>query len=353
MDRTSEDISPEFTRIAAIRRRVHDRGDRIERWIGDDAAVVRASDYAVTSVDAVVDGVHFRRAWAPPDAVGHKAVAAALSDLAAMGVAGSEIYLALGLPDDLSDHDLERIYDGVERVASEHAVTVAGGDLVASTTFWIATTVVGWAGEKAMIARRDNAVAGDLIVVTGELGGAAAGLALLEGRVERAAVERAGADATQTAALIERQLRPSPRIAAGTALVAAGVRAIIDLSDGVAGDARRLAEESHHAVTIDLPALPLQPGVAEVAALLDIHPHEFAAGGGEDFELLCAIRPDRLAAATTAAAGAGTALTVVGRVEPGAGVRIVNADGATAPLRGFEQFRRRNAGDRNPRVDVD
>src|SRR4051794_38027010 len=130
---------------SALRRRP---GSRVVRWLGDDAAVVRADAFAVVSVDVMVDGTHFRLgpACGPADA-GRRALAGALSDLAAMGAAAGEAYLGIVLPDDLDVDAVLALHKGAEALAAETGVTIAGGDLTSGPALTIAVTVVGWAGE--------------------------------------------------------------------------------------------------------------------------------------------------------------------------------------------------------------
>ena len=262
---------------------------RVIRWLGDDAAVVRAGGrYAVTSVDSVVDGVHFRAGELSFAEIGHRALASALSDLAAMAARGGEAYVALALPAQTTHDDAVALLTGAATVARAHGVTLCGGDVSRSATLTVNVTVVGWADDPALIIGRDGARPGDLVAVTGELGGSGAGLALLEGRVSLA---QAGLTEAQAAELHRRYARPQPRLTAGRALAAVGARALIDLSDGVvATDAGHLARRSN--VVIDLAAerLPLQAGVAAVAAALGEDGPEFAASAGEDYEL-CACLP--------------------------------------------------------------
>jgi thiamine-monophosphate kinase len=305
-------------------------GARVVRWIGDDAAVVRGDAFAVISVDVMVEGTHFRLGQASPADIGHRALAAALSDLAAMGATPGEAYLALVLPPALSDAQALALHEGAEALAEATGTTIAGGDLVAGPVLTVAVTVVGWAGAEDPLVSRDGAQPGDLVGVTGTLGAAAAGLAVLEGRAQEAGGSTAGGG--HAADLIARYLRPVPRLAAGRALAAAGVHAMLDLSDGLASDALRLAQASGVRLVLDVGALPLAPGVAEVAHALSRDPAELAATGGEDFELCVCVAPHDRAAAEAAAP-----LTWIGVVEAGEpGVQWRGGPADAAGWRGFE-----------------
>ena len=295
------------------------------RSLGDDAAVVRAGRYAVTSVDAMVDGVHFRSESLSPDEIGQRALAAALSDLAAMAAAPGEAYLVLGLPSGVEPSFAIGLATGAQALASRLGVTIAGGDVTGAAAITVSFTVVGWSDDPATLIGRDGALPGDLIGVTGSLGAAGAGLALSKGRA-------ALADPPVAAALRERYARPVPRFAEGQALAELGAHAMIDISDGLATDAWHVARRSGVGLALSLGSLPLADGVEAVASQLDSDPHEFAATAGEDYEL-CVYMPAGAREPTDAAA---VGVTWVGRVIEGASE--VSFTDASGELRGYEHL---------------
>jgi thiamine-monophosphate kinase len=324
----------EFELLARLRDRLPPAGPRIRLGSGDDAAVTVPGGATATSVDAIVDGVHFRRAEAPPQTIGRKALAVALSDLAAMGAEAGEAYVVLGAPADLAADELEALLEGLLALAGETGTTLAGGDLTQAPVLTLAVTVVGHARRVDDFVPRSGARPGDLLVVTGELGGAAAGRLLLD----RPSLATALA-ADAAGSLRARQLDPTPRLRSGRALAAAGATAMIDLSDGLAGDSRHIATASGVALKVEAGSLPLEEGVAEVAAAAGREPLELAASGGEDYELLAALPADRLADASARIGNAAeTALTPIGEVAEGEGVELRLPGGGLLASRGYDHF---------------
>ena len=296
----------------------------------------------------MVDGVHFRSGQLTPSEIGHRALASALSDLAAMGAAPGETYLALGLPNGFGERRALELIEGAGALATRSGVTIAGGDVTRAGELVVSFTVVGWADRPQQLIGRRGARAGDLVGVTGALGGAGAALALLDG-------ESAGADSLARspggdlgslvaeidpavlAALRARYARPEPRLDAGQALSCAGARAMIDLSDGLATDAGHIARCSGVTLDLELAALPLQPGLREVCSALGqgLDARALAATAGDDYELCVCVPPSARHVAEAAADSCQLELTWIGRVRAGApSARFADSD--RPELRGYE-----------------
>jgi len=324
----------EFELLARLRERLPSPGPRLRVGMGDDAAVSVPGGAVATSVDAIVDGVHFRRDRATLAQIGHKALATALSDLAAMGAEPGEAYVTLGVPPDLGEEGCLELLDGLLALAAQTGTSLAGGDVTRSGELFLATTVVGHAAAMERLVTRSGARPGDALVLTGEIGGAAAGLL---------AMEHAEAAAATPAAAMERlharQLEPQPRLDAGRALAESGATAMIDVSDGLGGDAAHLAEASGVRLAIDADAIPLADGVVQIAAATGIGLWDLALGGGEDYELLAALPAERLEEAAGAVSKAeAVGLTRIGEVEAGKGVEIRPRGGGPIEPKGFDQL---------------
>jgi thiamine-monophosphate kinase len=285
----------------------------------------------VTSVDAMVEGVHFRLqdGWATPGEVGHRALAGALSDLAAMGADPGQAYLVLGLPESFGEERALELVRAVKVLADESATVIAGGDVVRAPALTVSVTAVGWAERESELVGRDGARGGDLIGVTGRLGAAGALLAVMEGR--------ATATTSSTRAL-SRARRPRPRLAEGRALASAGAHAMIDLSDGIATDAGHIGRASGVRLRVDLGSLPVAEGLEEISEQLGVPAWQLAAASGEDYELCFCIGPEDATRVQEAVRDLGQVeVTWVGEVLDGPpGVVLSGERGQDVSLEGFE-----------------
>lgn len=302
----------EFDRIRAIAAALGGRA----RELGNDTALVRLGGTTVAlSVDVSVEGVHFRREWLTLEEIGWRAAAAALSDLAASGAEVVGVLAALTIPASEPISSFVSLMQGVGAAADAVGGKVLGGDLSRGDAIALALTVIGTTQTPA---RRSGARPGDGVWVTGALGGSRAALtALLAGREPDVAAR-------------VRFSRPEPRIAWGRWLAAQGAHAMLDLSDGLAGDAGHLAAASGAALHLTLERLPVHPAVLREAALAGEPAAVFAAKGGEDYELLVALPAGF-------PGGADFPLTRIGEVRPGAGLHL-ELDGGPVVLSGYEHF---------------
>lgn len=272
--------------------------------IGDDAAVLPspAAGVRVVSTDACVEDVHFRRAWITPREVGSRAAAAALSDLAAMGARAESVLVAFVVPA-AWDTQLGDVADGIGAQVRAAGARIVGGNLSRGRSFAITLTVIGVAVRPVS---RAGAREGDLVLVTGQLGGPGSAVAAWQAGVMPAAWSR------------ERFVHPVPRLVEGQLLANGGATAMIDISDGLAADARHLGAASGVGLTIDRDRLPLGPGVEPTGALVS----------GEEYELLVTMPAERLAAlAGVWKAATAVPLTVIGHVTASTGSPASDAAG--------------------------
>jgi thiamine-monophosphate kinase len=316
--------------------------------IGDDAAVVEPerNRVEVLTVDAIVDGVHFDRAFVPPDAIGHRALAVNLSDLAAMGAAPRLALLSMALPADLTLADFDAIAGGFAALARRHGVHLAGGNLTRTPgPLTIDVTVMGTVKRRQALTR-SGARPGDDLYVSGSLGSARAGLALLQSAVGGAQASVGSAQSqsqpeTADCRLTTVYLRPEPRLALGMHLSRnKAASACMDLSDGLADGLEQIAEASGVGMTIDADALPIDAGARAVFAARGEDASLEALRGGDDYELLIAVRPRTQRRLAEATRRGGVPLTRIGRCTSERGIRVRRADGAaSAELpQGFSHF---------------
>ncbi len=302
---------PEFDRIRIIERAL----GSLASGLGDDCAFLPGGWCA--STDVSVEDVHFRRGWIDPEAIGWRAASGALSDLAAVGARAESVLVGLVAPADEPAEALAAMMRGAGEAAASVGARIVGGDLTAGRELVLAVTVMGRAVHPV---RRAGARPGDGIWVTGMLGGArAALLALLDGR-------------PPDPRALGRFARPMARVAQGEALAAAGARAMIDVSDGLAGELGHLAAASAVGVEVDGGLLPVHSSVFAEAARIGEPPAVFAARGGEDYELVAAMPPDYSATEV-----AGVPITKVGVVVAGTGVRF-RVGGRVTVVGGFNHF---------------
>jgi thiamine-monophosphate kinase len=319
----------EFGLIEKLRARLAASGDPdVVVGVGDDAAVTRTRSGAtvVSTTDALVEGVHFRLDWSSAADVGFKAASVNVSDLAAMGAEPRWLLVALCASADLDDGVVEGIYDGLGDAGALYGTQVIGGDTVRAPEkggLVIAVTAIGELDGEPML--RSSAVPGDVLAVTGRLGRAAAGVNLLLSQNPKKVIPE------HAIACIDAHRRPVARVDEGRRLAAAGVRTAMDVSDGLASDAQRLAEASGVAVEIDADRLPAAMEARSVAEDRGWDVRQIVLGGGEDLELLVAApsaQVDELG------------LTAIGRIAEGAGVWLVDDDGARTELgpQGWDHF---------------
>ncbi len=302
-----------------------------------------ATPLLLATSDAQVEGLHFLPWLATPEEIGHMALAVNLSDIAAMGGEPLWALVSLLTPPTLDVALLDGVYAGMRTLARRHRVAIVGGNIAGTTgPFTIDITLLGRATLGELITR-DGGRPGDALIVVGTLGAAAAGL--LAHVTLRDTPRNVTKDATGLADALAQTRRamvaPEPQVAAGRAL-AGLASAGLDVSDGFAGDLGHLCERSNVGALLEADSLPIAPATRRIAQAYDRDPLALALYGGEDYALLCAVRPDRLAAAQAAVAAVGETATRVGWLtEPEAGIRLQLADGRIQPLvaRGWDHLR--------------
>ena len=360
----------EFDFIEHLRAQANSRKHsvRILTGIGDDASIIGQSsgrDLLVTT-DLLIEDVDFHRHATPARLLGHKALAVSLSDIASMGGRPLWSFLSIGMTrDEWNTNFKDEFYEGFFALADHFGVTLAGGDVSETKSGIVIDSIVLGEVASGQAVKRTGARSGDQIYVTGNLGGAAAGLKLIELGARMApeyvpgvvatgssdptgergslsaphtmARETSDDDSIQT--LLLRQLRPQPRVGWGIVLGEQQLAsAMIDLSDGLSSDLRHLCKESQTGATIEAAAIPLDEDVKRLCGRRALDPLALALHGGEDFELLFTVRPENVSRLPKKVDGA--AISCVGEITAEAGsirIREKNHEWDLKP-QGFEHF---------------
>ena len=327
----------EHALVARIRQRLGPAPDWLIVDVGDDAAVYEPARnrLEVITTDAIVDGVHFDRRFVPAEAIGHRAVAVNLSDLAAMGATPRLLTLSLALPDDVSIDDFDRLVDGAIGLAERAGARVVGGNITRTPGPLVVDVTAIGSVHRRRILRRSGARAGDYVFVSGTLGDARAGLALL--------ADPGGADGDTWPEVVARYLQPEPRLRLGQALgQSRAATAAVDLSDGLADGLARLATDHGLGCEIDAPTLPISESAGAVWKARGADAVVEAVAGGDDYELAFTVRPKearRLKAVVRACDG--LRITRIGVVTRDAGCWLVDAERRPTPIGpGYEHFSR-------------
>ncbi|NJP30837.1 thiamine-phosphate kinase [Micromonospora thermarum] len=268
---------------------------------GDDAAVVAASDArVVASTDVLVEGRHFRRDWSGARDIGHRAAAANLADVAAMGARPTALLVALCMPADLAIAWAEELADGLAAEAATVGASVVGGDMSSSPTLTIAVTALGDLGGRAPVTRA-GARPGDVVALAGRTGYAAAGLTVLSRGFRTPRL------------LVEAYRRPEVPYAAGPQAADAGATAMIDVSDGLLADLGHVARASGVAMDVRRDAFEVPRQMRDAAQALGVDPYTWLLAGGEDHALAATFPP---------AVPLPEGWRPVGEVTPGSGVTV-------------------------------
>jgi thiamine-monophosphate kinase len=297
--------------------------------IGDDAAVlgIAGDNLLVATCDAQVEDIHFRLRHTDPYDIGRKALAVNLSDIAAMGAKPRFALISLLVPPTLDVTVLDRMYIGLREEAAQFDVALVGGNIARNAErLIIDITLLGISLQNKLL-RRDSAKPGDIVLVTGNLGSAAAGLLVLENEQLAREAPLEACEAVRRA-----QQRPTPRVVAGQWLAQQGVATGMDVSDGLAADISHICEASGVGVEIEAKRLPIQPEMALIAALARQNPQDLALFGGEDYEILFTASPDHAEILARELFDAtGVKATSIGTIRSGSAITLLH-EGKSSPL---------------------
>lgn len=326
-------------------------GGKVALGIGDDAAILapgRGGTDVLVTTDLLVEGTHFSLEWASPYQIGWKALAASVSDIAAMGGRPTAAFVSVGVRKRNRDYFIESLYQGINACAERYGVAVAGGDTVRSDLAVVNVALLGEVAHGRAIPRK-GARPGDALLVTSTCGDSAAGLASI--RLKTAKVMKM---TPAMRLLADRHLTPEPSVEAGLAAAASdAVTAMMDLSDGLAEDLPRLAKRSGVGAAVRAADIPVSPELLEYCSMWPESPNtrpedrtfkepvDFALEGGEDYNLLIAADPAKAQNLVLLISNLGIPITPIGEITPrAAGITLTGPDGAQRkwPKSGFRHF---------------
>ena len=317
----------QLRQVAGSASRKRSRGfGTILQGIGDDCAVLRvaAGNDCLVTTDFSLEGIHFRRAWHPPESVGHRCLARGLSDIAAMGGEAVAVFLSLALPGDLPQAWVRRFTRGLTSLGDRYGAKLAGGDTAQSPKGILADIIVVGSVPDKNAVLRSEARPGDRIYVSGELGGSAAAVVQMQAHPKKKLNPRD----------YRRHFYPEPRIALGSVVREKGLAtAMIDTSDGLSTDLAHICEESGVGAEIRAALVP-RAGVGKTPRQVDL---DLALHGGEDYELLFTAHADKRIPKQIG----GVAITQIGQIVRGRRISLEEENGTVVELkpRGWEHFR--------------
>jgi thiamine-monophosphate kinase len=321
------EIGGEFALIDRLAQVCPTQKEDLVVGIGDDAAVIRTAPepapYLLVTTDLLVRGRHFKTKWASARQVGIKAAECNISDIASMGGAPNWMFVSLVLSDQTTVQWAEDLYQGIAASCHRHGVVVAGGDTTRGAVDTVNIALLG-SVDPANLCLRSHARPGDLLMVSGTLGASAAGLGLLL------------QDLPTGDYLRQKHLAPTCRLETGRR-IAPMVNAMIDISDGLGSEVHHICKQSGTGAAIEIARIPLHPDVLAAARKLRTDPCQWVLSGGEDFELLFSIAPDKLALLERT----GVEYHRVGKVtDQSAGIVLIQPDGSRTTLpEGYDHFK--------------
>jgi len=324
----------EFNLIDRIKSIIGRHGDDVRIGIGDDAALVSYDGIEVLlTTDVLVENVHFTNEI-PPHSIGYKSIAVNISDIAAMGGKPKHILVSLSLPENTEIDFVDEMYKGMIDCAKKYNAGIVGGNMSRSSEIVINVTVTGTV-EPENLRKRSTASVGDSILVTGSLGGSAAGLLA----IEKGIVDQGGYHNND---LIKKHLYPKARIEESRFLAKLGSRAVEDISDSLFLDLSNICLASNVGAVIDVSKIPVALEAKEIKKAIDCNPLNLALSGGEDYELLLTASKEQAKnMIESLMIETGTELSEIGEIVEGSGVRLIDPDGEEFDYEksGFDHFK--------------